>query len=113
MAKTKSDASELEGGAGTSIHRPTSTQCDRSLIDPYKQAVRDELRRNVKIRVGNKTEIMSFMQANIRLLCNAALDGDRRAQLELLALYRADSTIDLKRKEYEFKFTLPPGFENV
>lgn len=113
MTKTKPNAPELEGGAGNSIHRPTRTQHERSFIDPYKQAVRDELRRNVKIRVGNKTEIMSVMQANIRLLSNAALDGDRRAQLELLALYRADSGIEKKIKESEFKFTLFPGDENL
>jgi hypothetical protein len=68
----------------------------------YEQAVKDELRRDVKIRVGNKTEIMSVMQANIRMLSNAALNGDIRAQLELCALYRQNKSNKSNKDNYDW-----------
>jgi hypothetical protein len=58
----------LEGGSTNSIRRLSRKQQERNLIDRSVQAVKDEFHRNVKIRVGNKTETMPLLQANIRLL---------------------------------------------
>jgi hypothetical protein len=93
----------VEGGSANSIRRLSRKQQERNLIDRSVQAVKDEFHRNVKIRVGNKTETMPLLQANIRLLGNAAMNGDLRAELELAALYRK---IDLESKPQEYDLTL-------
>jgi hypothetical protein len=44
---------------------------------------------------------MPLIQANIRLLSNAALNGDLRAQLELAALYRKIDP-EIKPPDYDW-----------
>jgi len=122
MMKTKPDTAELEptngverppregrsveGGSGTSIRRPTCKQLERSLIGTYNEAVKYELRRNVRTRVGNKTEELPVIEAIVRLVSDAALNGDFLAQRELLALYRAERSRAIKSKQPEYDLNL-------
>ena len=77
-----------KGGSAKLVRRPTRNQQGQSSNYQYDQLVKDELQRKVKIGAGNKTETIPLIQATIRMLSNAALNGDVRAQLELAAMYK-------------------------
>jgi Family of unknown function (DUF5681) len=94
------------GGSGNSTRRPTGKYLERGLISTNNQAVEYELRRDVKIRVGNKIEKLSMIEAIILRLSNAALNGDVLAQRELLAQYRFERNMAAKIKPPEYDLTV-------
>lgn len=78
-----------EGYSGNSSENAEKLE-ESSFVGSFVRAQEVELWRTVKVRVGNETIETPLIQEVMRQVGEAALKGDRRAQLELMAQYRAD-----------------------